>query len=83
MAEILTGLDRGARERVTFYIDIIMFVVVVISLVFLVLHSYNAGLSTGEGTYINAQQEMMYMAACVAFLTASMTWIFVRFFRRK
>ncbi|RLF38326.1 MAG: hypothetical protein DRN00_04470 [Thermoplasmata archaeon] len=71
------------RDRVTFYIDVMMFVIVAISLVFLVLHSYNAGYAAGEGTYINAQQEMMYMAACVAFLAPSMTWIFIRFFKRR
>jgi hypothetical protein len=79
----IVELDRIARERVAFYIDIIMFIVVAVSIVSLALHSYAAGMRVGGESYINAQQEMMYVAASVAFLSVAMTWIFIRYFKKR
>ncbi len=81
--ELTSSLDRRTWERLMLYIDIIMFFVAVVSLISLVLNIYDAGYNFGGGDTAHAQKAMFYVAGSVAFLTFSMAWIFVRFFRNK
>jgi len=74
-------LEKSTRERIAFYVDIIMFVVVAASIVSIALHSYLAGMFAVQNSSINAAHEMMYVAASVAFLAVAMTWIFIRYFK--
>ncbi|HEC87644.1 MAG TPA: hypothetical protein ENI49_07280 [Thermoplasmatales archaeon] len=81
MVEGIIDLDKRARERIAFYIDLVMFIVVAASVVSLAIHSYISGMYAVQGSSINATNEMMYVAASVAFLAVSMTWIFIRYFK--
>ncbi|HEX17398.1 MAG TPA: hypothetical protein ENG60_03200 [Thermoplasmatales archaeon] len=69
------------RERLILIIDIIMFIIAIISMVLTALNFYMAGYASGGGDYIGAQNHLMHACASTAFLAVSMMWIFVRFSR--
>ncbi|KAA0008020.1 MAG: hypothetical protein J7L32_04655 [Thermoplasmata archaeon] len=79
----MSGLDRNTKERLMFFIDLMMFFIVAISMFFLVLNAYNAGKFFGSGSMGYAQQSLFYMAGSLVFVTVSMMWIFVRFFTAR
>ncbi|MCD6541703.1 MAG: hypothetical protein J7K38_00020 [Thermoplasmata archaeon] len=72
---------RDTREGIILIVDIIMFVIAVISIILMSLNFYRAGFYFGNGSVGFAQTYLMYAGACIAPLSASMTWIFVRFFK--
>ena len=73
--------EKEARDRIILSVDIIMFIIAIISMVFLAINFYNAGYSFGGGDSLKAQHHLIYAGTSIAFLAVSMTWIFVRFFR--
>jgi len=73
--------DRSLRNRILLSVDIIMFIIAIISMVFTALNFYNAGYSFGGGDPAKSQQYLLYAGGSIAFLAVSMTWIFIRFFR--
>lgn len=73
--------DPDAKNRMMLSIDIIMFIIAIISMVFIAINFYNAGYSFGGGDSLKAQHHLIYAGASIAFLAVSMTWIFIRFFR--
>ncbi|HID24983.1 MAG TPA: hypothetical protein EYP23_00740 [Thermoplasmata archaeon] len=79
----LVGLDRNTKERLMFFMDLMMFFIVAVSMFFLVLNAYNAGRFFGIGSMGCAQQSLFYVAGSTVFLSVSMTWIFIRFFKRR
>lgn len=68
-------------EGVILIVDIVMFAIAIISIIAMSLCFYRAGFFFGNGSVIYAQNQLMYAGACIATLSVSMTWIFVRFFR--
>ena len=73
--------DKNLRNKILLSIDIIMFIIAIISIVFTALNFYNAGYCFGGGNPAESQNYLMYAGASIAFLAVSMMWIFVRFFR--
>ena len=70
--------EKEARDRIILSVDIIMFIIAIISMVFMDINFYNAG-SCFENDL--KARYFMYAGASIAFLAVSMTWIFIRFFR--
>lgn len=73
--------DLETKGRIVLSIDIIMFIIAVISMVFIAINFYNAGYYFGGGDSLRSQSYLLYAGASIAFLSVAMMWIFVRFFR--
>lgn len=69
------------REEILLMVDIIMFIIAIVSIILMALNFYRSGFFFGGGNAGYAQTYLMYGGASIATLSVSMTWIFVRFFR--
>jgi preprotein translocase subunit SecG len=73
-------IDKETWNKMSFYIDIIVFAIIAICIYLLIQHSYSAGLNSG--TPLEAQ-EWFTIAGIVAFLAICLTWIFFRLYRYR
>ena len=76
-------MDKQKWNKMSFYINIILFIVIAISVVFIILDAYNAGkvASNQFASPDDLSQAWIYIARDVAFLTVSISLIFFQFFR--
>lgn len=73
-------IDKHTWNKVSFYIDILIFIIIAVSVYILIIYSYKAGQASvlsGAGELTN---NMLYVAAAVAFLSVGLTWIFFRLY---
>ena len=76
-------MDKQKWNKMSFYINIILFIVIAISVVFIILDAYNAGkvASNQFASPDDLSQAWIYIARDVAFLAVSIALIFFQFFR--
>ncbi|RLF62387.1 MAG: hypothetical protein DRN16_01675 [Thermoplasmata archaeon] len=81
--ERFNQIERKTWRKWLFYIDIIIIAIFVISLVFLAEDAYYAGFYYGGGKTSVAQKQMWYVVRDASFITATLAWLFYRFFRNQ
>ena len=77
---MLNKMDKQTRYKWSFYINIILFFIIGISILLLIVDSYNAGkgvISGGDAL----SQAWLLISRDVAFLSISFALIFFQFFR--
>ena len=75
-------MDKHTLNKVSFYVNIVLFIVVALSVVLLILDSYNAGKLASSGTSGDQMfQQGIYLGRDIAFLSVSLALIFFQFFR--
>ena len=75
-------IDKETWNKMSFYIDIVVFAIIAICIYLLIQHSYYAGMyQTIGGTRLS--QEWFTVAGIVAFLAICLTWIFFRLYRYR
>ncbi len=70
-------IDKEMWNKVSFYIDVIVFAIIAVCIYFLIVLSYAAGSSS------DSDQIWFSIAGCVAFLAICLTWIFFRLYRYR
>ena len=75
-------IDRETWDKMSFYIDIVVFAIIAICIYLLIQHSYYAGMYQSVGGTV-LSQEWFTIAGVVAFLAICLTWIFSRLFRYR
>ena len=84
MAESWVGsVDKKTWNKLSFYVNIILFLVVAISIILLILDSYHAGKIAASSGAIGDQlsQVWLYIARDIALLAIAFALIFFQFFR--
>ena len=79
----LQKVDRDTWRRYLFYIDLAVIAVFVITLVVSFRHAFLAGSWYERGEIIAAGTNLWLLVGDMVFLTASMCWIFYRFFKNQ
>ena len=76
----LTQISKKTWYRWSFYVNIVLFFIVAISLYLLIIDSYTAGklFSTGGD---KLSQQWLYIARDIAFVSISLALVFFQFFR--
>jgi hypothetical protein len=74
-------ISRKTWYRWSFYINIILFFIIAISLYLLIIDSYEAGKIAKAGAGDQLSQAWLYIARDVAFLCISLALVFFQFFR--
>ena len=75
-------IDKETWDKMSFYIDIVVFAIIAICIYLLIQHSYYAGMYQSTGGAV-LSQEWFTVAGVVAFLAICLTWIFFRLFRYR
>jgi hypothetical protein len=76
-------MDKQKWNKVSFYINVFLFIVIAISVVLIILDSYNAGkvASSQFASSDDLSQAWIYIGRDIAFLAVSIALIFFQFFR--
>lgn len=74
-------ISKKSWYRWSFYVNVILFFVIAISILFLVLDSYQAGKIAKTGGGDPLSQVWLWIARDIAFLSVSLALIFFQFFR--
>jgi hypothetical protein len=72
-------IDKKTWHKWLFYINIVVFIIIAISIYLLIIDSYKAG--TLRDTTDPLAQAMLHVARDVAFLAISLTYIFFQLFK--
>jgi len=70
-------VDKETWDKMSFYIDIVVFAIIAICIYLLIQLSYAAGQT------VESDQLWFSIAGVVAFLAICLTWIFFRLFRYR
>jgi hypothetical protein len=81
MVETPFGIDKKTWNAWSFYINIVVFILIAIFIFLLILDSYNAGKISTLATGDLVSQAWMYIARDVAFLSVALALIFFQFFK--
>ena len=83
MAESWAGqVDKKTWNKLSFYVNIILFIVVAVSIALLIWDSYRAGMIAASGTVgDNLSIAWLYVVRDIAFLSVAFALIFFQFFR--
>ena len=76
----LTQISKKTWYRWSFYVNIVLFFIVAVSVLFLILDSYEAGKNFDSGGDTLSQQ-WLYIGRDIAFLSISLALVFFQFFR--
>lgn len=79
----LQRIDRATWRRYLFYVDLVVIAVFALSLTLLVRHSFQAGQLVARDELNASTQALWLVVSDTAFLVASLSWIFYRFFRNQ
>jgi Fe2+ transport system protein B len=75
-------ISKKTWYRWSFYINIVLFFIIALSVLFLILDSYEAGqISVSRSGSDALSQQWLYIVRDIAFLTISIALIFFQFFR--
>ena len=75
-------MDKQKWNKISFYINVFLFIVIAISAVFLILDSYNAGKIAAAFPAADAlSTAWIYVGRDIAFLAVTIALIFFQFFR--
>ncbi len=76
-------IAKETWDRWSFYIDVVVFLIIGICMYLLIQHSYYAGMyQTSERMY-ELSQEWFTIAGIVGLLAICLTWIFFRLYRYR
>ncbi len=76
--------ERKTWHRWTFYINIIMFVIIAISIFFLVIDSYYSGKLAHEGVGGDVfATAWVHIMRDIVIIAIALTWIFIQLFRNQ
>ena len=67
-------IDKKTWNKWSFYINIVVFIIIAIFIYLLIIDSYNAGLGAGPNAWL-------YVSRDIAFLAVSLTIIFFQLFK--
>lgn len=77
-------IDKKTWNKYSFYVNIIVFAIIAISVFFLVLDSYNAGKIANSGSGGDLlSNAWIQVIRDVAFLAIALTWVFFQLFRNQ
>jgi len=78
-------IDKKTWNKLSFYINIIMFLVVALFIYLLVMDVYYAGKLATQiyGPSDELSQAWVYIVRDIAFLAVAQTWIFVQLFKNQ
>jgi preprotein translocase subunit SecG len=76
-------IDRETWDKMSFYIDIVVFAIIAICIYLLIQHSFHAGKISGLASGTVLSQAWFTIAGIIAFLAICLTWIFFRLFRYR
>lgn len=76
-------IDRATWRKYLFYLDLVVFAVFALSLVYLVRHTWIGGGAFATGDTSASMRLQWQVATDVAFLVGSLSWIVYRFFRNQ
>ena len=76
----LTQISKRTWYRWSFYVNIVLFFIVAVSVLFLIIDSYNAGKFASTGGD-KLSQQWLYICRDIAFLSISLALVFFQFFR--
>jgi hypothetical protein len=80
--KVFHQIDKQLMNKLSFYVNIVLFIIVAVSIIVLIIDSYNTGKLTATGaTGDEMFQQGIYIARDIAFLSVSLTLIFYQFFR--
>ncbi len=74
-------ISKKTWYRWSFYVNIVLFFIIAISLFLLIIDSYNAGKIAITGAGDTLSQAWLVIARDVAFLSVSLALVFFQFFR--
>ncbi len=74
-------IDKQTWRKWSFYITIVIFIVIAISIYFLIIHSYEAGkLVSRSPSGDKLSQAWFYITADIAVLAVCLTYVFARLY---
>jgi hypothetical protein len=76
----LTHISKKTWYRWSFYVNVVLFFIVAVSLYFLIVDSYTAGKFASVGGD-KLSQQWLYIGRDIAFLSISLALVFFQFFR--
>ncbi len=76
-------IDRATWRKYLFYLDLVVFAVFALALVYLVRHTWLAGEAFANDAFSTANRLQWQVATDVAFLVGALSWIVYRFFRNQ
>ena len=79
--QFIRQVSKKTWYRWSFYVNIILFFIIAISLFFLILDSYEAGKIAQRGGGDMLSQQWLYIGRDIAFLSISFALVFFQFFR--
>ena len=79
----LHQINKKTWNKWSFYLNIIVFIVIALFIILLILDSYNAGKLAGQGSGDQLSQAWIYIARDVAFLAIALTWTFFQLFKSQ
>ena len=79
----LHQINKKTWNKWSFYLNIIVFIVIALFIILLILDSYNAGKLAGHVSGDQLSQAWIYIARDVAFLAIALTWTFFQLFKSQ
>jgi hypothetical protein len=74
-------VDKKTWNKLSFYVNIILFIVVALATFVLILDSYSAGKIATSGAGDQLSQAWIYIVRDIAFIAIALAIIFYQFFR--
>ena len=79
----LHQLDKKTWFKWSFYINIVLFIIIALFIVLLIVDAYNAGKIASHSTGDQVSQAWVYIARDIAFLAVSLTLVFFQLFKNQ
>ena len=79
----LHQINKKTWNKWSFYLNIIVFILIALFIFLLILDAYNAGKLAGHATGDQLSQAWIYIARDIAFLAISLTWVFFQLFKNQ
>ncbi len=76
-------MPKKTWNKMSFYINIILFCVIAIAIYFLIIDSYEAGISYANGTTHQLTNKWIHIGRDIAVLSIALTWTFGQLFRSQ
>jgi len=75
-------MEKKSWHKLSFYVNIILFIIVAVSVIMIILDSYNAGKQVAYGSGGDQMFSLgLYLARDIAFFAVALALIFFQFFR--
>jgi len=79
----LHQIDKKTWNKWSFYLNIVVFIVIALFIFLLIVDAYNAGKLASVAVGDELSQAWIYIARDVAFLAITLTWVFFQLFKKQ